>query len=743
MLVTSTGPGRAAFLLAASLLARQPEAVATTATTPTSASFRLLDAEGRPLADARVSVLGRTGSVRTGAGGAFRLDPMPAVPFELAVSDRRGAWLGLARVEALSPGPVDVKLPAPTAAEVLVRAGAAPSSPAPPAAAANVVSRVELDEKRPRRLADAFEEIPGAGRQEEGASAVPSLRGLSRGRTLVLLDDARVTAERRAGPSASFLDPFSLEGLEVVRGPGSVAYGSDALGGVLHARTPSPSLDAFSARWELSGGVGGDRGASGGVEANVPVLGGALLVQAHQRWTGDYESPEGAVDTSAARDRGFLVRVLVPAGGTRLFAGVQVDEGRDVGKPASDSRVTRASYPKESSSRFTLGADVGDVLGFSSLELRAFAGRYRLVTDRDRLPTAERPRRLARADVDAHDASFRASGARPFGSGVLRAGLDVSSRFGLEATNTFVDFDAAGRPAASEREAGVEDARRIDGGLYVETEHAFLEGRLAGAAGLRGDLVSTRNRGGYFGDRSRSEASPSGFLALTAAVRPGLAVTLQWARGFREPTLSDRYFRGVSGRGFVVGNPDLDPETSSQWDLSARLTAGAVRLAAFAYLYRLTDLIERFQEGPDFRFRNRGSAEIRGAEVEADVTLRPGLVARVTATTARGRARDDGSPTADVPAESVSLSLDHAVGGRFWWRARWQVTARRDDPGPAEVATPGHAVLDASAGYRVGKGLEVRVVLRNLLDRAYPGSPDPVAALAPGRSATLVVGGRI
>ena len=47
---------------------------------------------------------------------------------------------------------------------------------------------------------------------------------------------------------------------------------------------------------------------------------------------------------------------------------------------------------------------------------------------------------------------------------------------------------------------------------------------------------------------------------------------MQVARGFRDPVLSDRYFRGPSGRGFITGNPDLDPETSVQFDVGVRYT---------------------------------------------------------------------------------------------------------------------------------------------------------------------------
>ena len=83
----------------------------------------------------------------------------------------------------------------------------------------------------------ALETVPGINQVSEGHAAVPAIRGMARGRVLLLIDGARVTSERRVGPSATFLDPAVLEGIDVARGPGSVAYGSDALGGVISMRT--------------------------------------------------------------------------------------------------------------------------------------------------------------------------------------------------------------------------------------------------------------------------------------------------------------------------------------------------------------------------------------------------------------------------------------------------------------------------------------------------------------------------
>lgn len=732
----------AAVLVSLSVAPRVPAEVAEV-TEVTEVKFRLVDGAGRSVSEARVSVVGRAGSVRTSADGSFRLEPIPLVPFELAAADGRGTWLGILRVTSLPAGGLVVlSLPEQREAEVLVRAGLAPASSAPPAAAATVVSRPEIDERRPSHLAEVLDEIPGSGRLEEGSSVVPTLRGLARGRTLILLDDARVTAERRAGPSATFLDPFALENLEVVRGPGSVAYGSDALGGVLHARTPMPRAEAFAGRYELSAGTKGEATA-GALEANVPMGQAAVLVGAHQRFAADYRSAGGTIDNSAARDRGFLVRVLVPAGTSRLWAGIQVDEGADIGKPSADSNVTRAYYPKEASSRFTLGADLGTIAGFTSLELRGFLGSYRLITDRDRLPAPAAARMLSRADVFANDFSLRATAARPLLAGVLITGLDVNGRYGLRATGMYVDYDAASDPVKTTDEVAVDSARRVDWGAFVETDQPLVRDRLSVAAGVRGDLVGTRNLGGYFGDASRSEGAFSGFAALTVTPADGLSATFQYARGFRDPTLSDRYFRGVSGRGFVVGNPELAPEKSDQLDLAVRLAVGPARLAAYGFLYSIRDLVERYRKGSDYLFRNRGREELRGAELEADLALAPGLTGRVAATWLRGEIVDDGSPAADVPPPSVTLSLDHKVSEKIWWRARYGLYSSDDRPGPTEVATPGYGILDASLGYRLTELVGGRLILRNVLDKSYLGSADALSVTAPGRSVSLVLSGSL
>lgn len=703
--------------------------------------FILVDDEGRPVAGARVSVAGRAGSVITGRDGTFLLETLPRLPVELLVSDGQGALLGVVTVRSLEgEPPLTLQLEKGPSAEVTVRGGFAPTTSAPPAAAPVIVPREEIEEARPMRIADMLENIPNTGRLEDGQSVVPSMRGFARGRTLILLDDGRVTAERRAGPSGTYLDPFFLENLEVVRGPASVAYGSDAFGGVIHARTVLPKPGVWGGRAEL-GAAAGERSGRLGFEWNLPAGSGAWLIQAQARQFEDYRSPKEVIVNSGARDRAIQIKGLWPFTSGKLWAGFMAAQGRDIGKPSASFPVdhTRAYYPAENSNRFHFGLDWSPPGFFQRVEVRGFAGRYHLDTVRERFPFETTTRKVSQSDIAAHDASLRATGSHRWAQGVLRTGLDFNTRFNLHAVGRFQEFDAWDHPTERTIEMSVDEARRVDTGLFVEGEGRFFVSPLSVAGGLRLDRVTTRNEGGYFGDRSTGRNALSGHAALTWRPAAAWEVTGQIARGFRDPSLSDRYFRGVSGRGFVTGNPNLDPETSRQLDLAVRTTLGPFRIAVYGYHYRIDDLIERYKEGKDYFFRNRGQETIRGGELEIDARWGSGWNVRFALGYSKGEIENDPLPPADIPAHSAVFLIDHRSPREVWWRFRVAAYANDDRPGPTEIETPGFWVADLAGGVPFGSHIEARLMVRNLFNRDYPGTPDEASVSAPGRTLALTL----
>ncbi|MBP1661726.1 MAG: TonB-dependent receptor [Candidatus Aminicenantes bacterium] len=127
--------------------------------------------------------------------------------------------------------------------EIVVTALRHPEARAALPVAETVVSKGALAEAMPSNITEGLAATPGVSALGSGGfSLVPSVRGLARRRVLYLVDDARISSERRTGPNASFISPEDVERIEVSRSPASVLYGSDAIGGVIHILTREPEL---------------------------------------------------------------------------------------------------------------------------------------------------------------------------------------------------------------------------------------------------------------------------------------------------------------------------------------------------------------------------------------------------------------------------------------------------------------------------------------------------------------------
>lgn len=687
-----------------------------------------------------MSIAGERRGVRTDADGRFTITPEPRYPARVVVTEYDGT---ASVIDVASPpaAPLEVVLGVAASESITVSAAAATHIDAPPGAATDTLSSGELVALAPVQVADAVASIPGVSASDGGPSSVPSIRGLARGRTLMLLDGARVATERRAGSAAGFVNPFTLASIEVARGPGSVAYGSDALGGVIHLRSREPSPSEPALRFEASTTTGGEEIDALGAEVTFDAASTALLVSAQGRSGDDGEDGDGnPIENSSFRDYGFAGRASRVGAFGALVTGIAIDRGRDLERPAAPGDPSRTIYPVEESDRLTLSLDKPGAGGWSSFRISGFAGRYRQALDRT-TPTATGGESVSSSDSESWDAAFRATGDRMLGIGRIETGIDVSARLGLESLLEDSVSDSGGNLVSSTESIAIERADRIDTGAFF-TGELPLGARSWLSAGLRADTISAKNEGGWFGDRSDRDSAVSGHAALSVRASDSLVTTLQVARGFRAPTLSDRYYRGPSGRGFVTGNPLLEPETTLQFDGSARWQSGRTSASFFAYLYRIDDLIERYRQGIDFYFRNRGQAEIRGLELEIEGAISAQLSARLSAAWSRGESNDASkTPLDDIAPPNARAELRWRNRGTSLTGAlSWFDDDSR--PGPSEVDRNGWTRLDLHVSRELTRALELRFVASNLTGATYYASADSISALAAGRSFGITLAGR-
>ena len=727
-----------AWCVVAAVLALSSSAAAQSARAFTG---RVIDSRtNAPVRGATVMINGFPGTARTDAEGHFRLEARPDPPFQVIVVLPTGQVARPVEIKSLDSDTTAVSVD-PVTDESVTVVGAAPSVTAAPASAMSLLSAEQIRSRNPEHLMQALETVPGVNAVSEGHATVPAIRGLARGRTLVMIDGARVTSERRVGPSATFADPASFEGIDVARGPGSVAYGSDAFGGVISVRTRRAQPGSpLRVRGSVSQGAGIPE-TRGLFEVSKGFERGAVLVEAHARDADDWDSPvdDSSILNSGWQDRGFLVRGDHELGSGVLSATWQSDFGRDIERPRNNSQTVRFYYPYENSHRLTTGYELPNAAGFQRMTFTGFFGTFEQRTDQDRFATATAGRSIERADVSAKDFHVKGSGVRGLGRARLEVGVDVNGRYGLEAIDTIVRYDLAGGVTSQTANLSVDSARRIDAGAYGQIESPIIAG-LRASAGGRVDRVTTKNVGGYFGDRDTSHSAFSGFAALTAGPFSGFSLTGQVARGFRDPTISDRYFRGPSGRGFITGNPDLEPETSLQFDVAARYAIERSQLAVYAYRYRITDLVERYSTAPDFFFfRNQGRAIVRGFEIEARTEIGNALHLEGGVNIARGETGEE-SNLDDIAPDSVFVLSRYNFSDAIFAQIRASFLSEDDRPGPSEVLAPSATVVDLGAGWKFTRHLELRGNLRNLLDDEYYASPDPRWVWAAGRSASLTLG---
>ena len=206
--------------------------------------------------------------------------------------------------------------------------------------ALSFLSRTQLGELAPRVIGDALQSLPGVDNSKDSPwEQRVVLRGLSGQRVLVLQDGMPMNSARGNGPHPSLVPTGMIDRVEVVRGPSSVSYGSDAIGGALNiiTRDALPAADGRSSGINGSAQVGGssaDHMFGGQAELHPYVGKLGLLVTGGWNKAQDFETPKATVANSAYKDwngavnaRYDLNRHLI------LRTGYQAYRGNDIGIP--------------------------------------------------------------------------------------------------------------------------------------------------------------------------------------------------------------------------------------------------------------------------------------------------------------------------------------------------------------------------------------------------------------------------
>lgn len=612
----------------------------------------------------------------------------------------------------------------------------------------NVFDQSDIRARAPNTLTDLFRGQTGLDVTGVGLSQVrPVIRGQLGQRILILADGERLNNSRRQqdfGEIPGLLDVSTIDRVEVVRGPASVLYGSDAIGGVINVITRSPNQPGWhgdaGARYSSADAQGRLYASAAGRSGRWGyLLGGAV------RRADDYKGPggdygnitlAGATPVRDTRGRDWSANAYLGyhlGQGREVFARYERYRADTAGfgyvDPAAYSPgdpTIRILYPWQVFSKLSAGIRAGSLaLPFAD---RAEATVYRQENDRSlsfgiTIPTGPGSMiDIAQANrTDLVTYGFRGELTKLLAHQVaFTYGLDYfhdRSTNSDSSTTIFVNMGPI--PPSTSSVPQVPNATYRSTGVFAQTDWQVAP-RLSLLLGARYQHVNAATRAtlNYTGPMQNS-TDHTVVGAASAVVRVADAVSLVGTvgRAFRSPNLVERFFNGPTPEGFGYQSPNasLKPETSLNLDLGVRVRTARVNAEAFVFQNNIHDGIRIAPTGDsvqglaEYQNVNLEKLRFRGVELNGQLALRAGFSVGTGATWVDTKnVLDPASPVGNSYSSSYrgTFRYDHP-SDRVYVEYELRGNGRRTDvlPGtnPVGASLPAFLVHSVRAGIVVAR----------------------------------------
>ncbi|GAB4314733.1 MAG: TonB-dependent receptor [Candidatus Zixiibacteriota bacterium] len=633
----------------------------------------------------------------------------------------------------------------------------------------SVTTEEDIDRRTATTTAEILREEPGILVQKTThGHGAPIIRGLIGRYVLLLYDGVRLNKPNFRFGGNQYLntvDRESLDRVEVVRGPTSVHYGSDAIGGVVNMIPDSPVLKDSPIPVRVGATA---RYASADKSHNVSVAatGGLARLSAHAnvsvKSVGDLragdpiglQSPTGWNEWSAAGRAGYL---LSPS--SRLWLDLQIVRQNEV--PRYDRYVSGAftqwTYDPQDRDLAVLRLESA-IPQWGLSQLKANVSFQREAEGRTEQRTGSREIAFSKDGITTWGGAFRVS--RPTASIHLLA-------LGAEAYHDRIDswqIVDDGETLVEKRPTYPDNSKYSQIGVFAE-DRITLSEHLTVTAGVRYSIYRLHSPlGRPFGDLDDSYDDVTGALFVSYEPVPELNLIGSWSRGFRAPNLNDVAVLGFSSSGVDAPSPDLGAERSDNFELGVKLQSSRVSGQLFGFYNRLDDLIDRvpgtydgkafFDENGNgvqdegefdiFQRDNIGRARLYGFEFSATSELTQHLQARLQAFWTRGEEITANDYMSRIPPFMglTGVAVNLSEHWRIEFLSRWAVAQRHlsqrdlDDSRIDPNGTPGWVTYNVRV--QVGlKPVSVYVGLENLTDEDYKEHGSGVYSSGRGITAAL------
>jgi len=578
--------------------------------------------------------------------------------------------------------------------------------------AQNIISELELKEKISETLVDTLTNSPGVHFIGSGGfMTTPSIRGLARRRVLLLMDGVRITGDRRAGNSGSFLSPELVRQIEVVRSSSSVIYGSDAVGGVIQLITGLDPDNINSRRsFNLSLDNGSSRISSGFTA--IQKTGQFLINGGFQYSEADnYSSPDQEIFNSGYRNLSGVLNFTWSDEKREASLRYIGGSGKDIGKPDRENDPdTWSTVTTNANHIFLLKYSEKDFIKMGDLKVNLFFNPTTYILEKGDTGGGTSQRSDTRSDNSGFSFKLTKTISENFS---LTSGVDLYFRNSLDITNT----------QGGLMFTPLKNGRRKDLGIFVSGNVAgFLGFNLRG--GIRYTFADTRALSDGI-PMKKSTDSPSLFFGVVKSFSKSFSFFFNTGTSFRNPSLSESFYTGITGRRYVIGNPELSPEKGFNFDTGVKFHSGPLFLGVYLFHNRIRDMIERYKsDDGTYTYDNIESGRISGAEAEFQWFPCGNLELFGHFNYYYGRSAETDDALNDIPSPKLFLGSKLNLG-KSWAEINYLHSFSKTDPGPSEVENTGYDLITLKGGHYFSSRFFTYIKVSNLLNSTFFPNPDP------------------
>ncbi len=656
--------------------------------------------------------------------------------------------------------------------EITVTATRSPRSVFRVPTSAVVKDSTEIRERLGNGIADLFRNTPGLDVTGVGPNQGRiSIRGQRGQRILMMENGVRMNNSRRQqdfGELPALVDPNALQRVEVIRGPASVLYGTDAIGGVVNfIPIDPPTSFGQSIRGSVSYRYSSNSRQHNPTFDAVGHVGRfGFAVNGSFRDADPYEAPAGSYgnitltnDTkvldSGVRDQNYTVRTSYRLGDRHIFkagyvryeadnAGFGSVSGASIGQVGAPT--IGITYPNQVVNRFNVGysgSGLGSPLA-DRLDVTAYSTSNRRDLNIDVFipfgPTAGLTS-ASKNFTDLDTKGFRLEASKVIaGRHTLTYGTDFFRDVSFNTDANTTTISGFGPPMVDESNTPqVPNAVFKSVGAFVQGD-LNLTDALNAVVGVRVQDVrahTTTTVGITDPLVSSSDQTVVASANVSYAVSPDLTFIGTLGRAFRAPNLVERFFNGPTpeGSGFQVRNPDLNPETSVNVDLGVRVRRGSFHFEGFVFRNTISDGIRIEPTGTDVGpfpgFRNVNVEKIRdqGIEITTGLAFRNGVsVSGTYSKLDSENVLDQNNPVGDSYSSKLGGEATfHDPAGRFWLGYAVRHNGERSDVGltdnPLGDVFPAFTVHAVRGGVRLirsgGLTHSILFAVENLTNELY------------------------